>query len=230
LKAVLKLGGFAFDSDLSGKNIDRYARIVRDFSKSNRLVIVTGGGSIARKYITAARDLGASEFFCDQIGIHVSRLNARLFATVLRESAVQNIPESPDDLVESLNSELTVVMGGLQPGQSTNAVAALAAEAMHADLLVNATKVDGVYTADPRKDPNAKKLDEVTPDQLMKILSTEGFKAGEYDLMDPLALRIIKRSSIHTVIVDGTDSSNIEKALHRKRVGTRIISSERRSR
>ncbi len=230
MKAVLKLGGFAFDSDLSGKNIDRYARIVRDFSKSNRLVIVTGGGSIARKYITAARDLGASEFFCDQIGIHVSRLNARLFATVLRESAVQKIPESPDDLVESLSSELTVVMGGLQPGQSTNAVAALAAEAMHADLLVNATKVDGVYTADPRKDPNARKLDEVTPDQLMKILSTEGFKAGEYDLMDPLALRIIKRSNIHTVIVDGTDSSNIEKALHRKRVGTRIVSSERRSR
>ena len=153
LKAVLKLGGFVFDSDLSGKNIDRYARIVRDFSRSNRLIIVTGGGSIARKYIAAARELGASEFFCDQIGIHVSRLNARLLATVLREFAVQEIPETPDDLVGLLRSELAVVMGGLQPGQSTNAVAALAAEAMHADLLVNATKVDGAYTTDPRKDP-----------------------------------------------------------------------------
>ena len=230
MKAVLKLGGFIFDSELSDKIIDRYAGILREFSKRNRLVVVTGGGSIARKYITAARDLGASEFFCDQIGIHVSRLNARLLATALRESACQKIPESPDDLVESLNSELIVVIGGLQPGQSTNAVAALAAEAMHADLLVNATKVDGAYTTDPRRDPNAKKLDEVTPDQLMKILSTEGFKAGEYDLMDPLALRIIKRSNIHTVIVDGSDSSNIEKALRGKRIGTRIIPAERRSR
>jgi len=101
---------------------------------------------------------------------------------------------------------------------------------MCADLLVNATKVDGAYTADPRKDPNAKKLDEVTPDQLMKILSTEGFKAGEYDLMDPLALRIIKRSNIHTVIVDGTNPANIEKALHGKRIGTRIMPAKERSR
>jgi uridylate kinase len=230
LKAVLKLGGFVFDSESPGKNVDRYARIVRAFSKRNRLVIVTGGGSVARKYITAARELGASEFSCDQIGIHVSRLNARLLATALAESAVQKIPQSPDELVESLSSELTVVIGGLQPGQSTNAVAALAAEVMRADLLVNATKVDGAYTADPRTDPNAKKLDEVTPDQLMKILSTEGFKAGEYDLMDPLALRIIKRSNIHTVIVDGTNSANIEKALHGKRIGTRIMPAKERSR
>ena len=230
MKAVLKLGGFVFDSESPGENIDRYARIVEDFSKRNRLVIVTGGGSIARKYITAARELGASEFFCDQIGIHVSRLNARLLATALRESAIQKIPQSPDELAESLSSKLTVVIGGLQPGQSTNAVAALAAEAMCADLLVNATKVDGAYTADPHKDPNAKKLDEVTPDQLMKILSTEGFKAGEYDLMDPLALRIIKRSNIHTIIVDGTNPANIEKALHGKRIGTRIMPAKERSR
>ena len=230
MKAVLKLGGFAFDSELSGKKIDTYARVIKEFSKRNRLVVVTGGGSIARKYIAAARDLGASEFVCDQIGIHVSRTNARLLAAALQGSAFHKIPESPDNLIESIDSGLIVVMGGLQPGQSTNAVAALAAEAMRAHLLVNATKVDGVYTVDPRKDPNAKKLDEVTPDELIKILSTEGFKAGEYDLMDPLALRIIKRSNIHAVIVDGRDPSNIEKALQGKHIGTRIISTERRSR
>jgi uridylate kinase len=140
------------------------------------------------------------------------------------------MPESPDDLMASIGSNLIVVMGGLQPGQSTNAVAALAAEAMRADLLVNATDMDGAYTADPRKDPNATKLDEVTPDELTKILSTEGFKAGEYDLMDPLALRIIKRSKIPAVIVDGRDPSNIAKALSGKRIGTRIVPTERRSR
>jgi uridylate kinase len=90
--------------------------------------------------------------------------------------------------------------------------------------------VDGAYTADPLKDPNATKLDEVTPDELTKILSTEGFKAGEYDLMDPLALRIIKRSKIPAVIVDGRDPSNIAKALSGKRIGTRIVPTERRSR
>jgi len=140
------------------------------------------------------------------------------------------MPESPEDLMASIASGLIVVMGGLQPGQSTNAVAALAAEAMRADLLVNATDVDGVYTADPRKDPNARKLDKVTPDELMGILSTEGFKAGEYDLMDPQALRIIKRSKTPAIIVDGRDPSNVEKALRGKGIGTRIVPTERRSR
>jgi uridylate kinase len=230
LKAVLKLGGFAFDSELSGKKLGTYAKVIKEFSRRNRLVVVTGGGSIARKYIVAARDLGASEFVCDQIGVRVSRSNAKLLAASLEGAAYSKIPESSDDLMESIDSGLIVVMGGLQPGQSTNAVAALAAEAMRADLLVNATKVDGAYTADPRRDPNAKKLDEVTPDELMKILSTEGFKAGEYDLMDPLALRIIKRSGIEVVIVDGRDPSNIAKALQGRRIGTKIISTERRSR
>lgn len=126
-----------------------------------------------------------------------------------------------------MGSNLIVVLGGLQPGQSTNAVAALAAEAMRADLLVNATDVGGVYTADPRKDPNAKKLDKVTPEELMTILSTEGFRAGEYQLMDPLAIRIIQRSGLPVVIVDGRDPSNIEKALRGKRIGTRIVPGER---
>jgi uridylate kinase len=229
LKAVLKLGSAVFDSELSGKRISSYVRVIREFSKRNRLVVVTGGGSNARKYIAAARELGASEFVCDQIGIHVSRLNARLLAAALGESAFPTMPKSPDDLMESIGSELIVVMGGLQPGQSTNAVTALAAEAIRADLLVNATTVDGVYTADPRKDPKARKLDEVTPDELMEILSKEGFKAGEYDLMDPLALRIIKRSKIPAIIVDGRDPSNIEKALDGKRVGTTIVPGERRS-
>ena len=227
---MLKLGGFVFDSELSGKKVGAYAMVMKEFSRKNRLVAVTGGGSIARKYIAAARELGASEFECDQIGIHVSRLNAKVLATALGEAALTNMPESPDDLMASMGSNLIVVMGGLQPGQSTNAVAALAAEAMRADLLVNATDVDGVYTADPRKDPNARKLDEVTPDELTEILSTEGFKAGEYDLMDPLALRIIKRSKIPAIIVDGRDPSNIAKVLDGKRIGTKIVPTERRSR
>jgi uridylate kinase len=229
LKAVLKLGSVVFDSELSGNKISSYAKVIKEFSKRNRLVVVTGGGSSARKYIAAARELGASEFVCDQIGIHVSRLNARLLAAALGESAFPKMPESSDDLMESMGSELIVVMGGLQPGQSTNAVTALAAEAIRADLVVNATKVDGAYTADPRKDPKARKLDEVTPDELMEILSMEGFKAGEYDLMDPLALRIIKRSKVPAIIVDGRDPSNIKKALSGKRVGTRIVPAERRS-
>jgi len=227
LKVVVKLGGSIFDPEPSAKRIDGYARVIKAFSKKNQLVVVTGGGSMARKYIAGARELGASEAVCDQIGIQVSRLNARLLAAGLGDSAFPEILDRLEDLPRFATSGLIVVMGGLQPGQSTNAAAALAAETIRADLLVNATDVDGVYSADPRKDPSAKKLDEVTSEELERILSREGFRAGEYALMDPLALRIIKRSGIPVRIVDGQDPSNVEKALHGKRIGTMIVSMKR---
>jgi uridylate kinase len=114
-------------------------------------------------------------------------------------------------------------MGGLTPGHSTNAVAAIAAETIVADLFINATDVDGVYTTDPSKDPKAKKLDEVTLERLNEILSKTDISAGEYDLMDPLALRIIQRSKIPTVILDGRAPSNVLKALQNERTGTRVV-------
>lgn len=220
---MLKLGGFAFDPEIPSGKIEQYAKVIAAFSRKNQLAVVTGGGVIARKYIAAARALGGSETVCDQIGIHVSRLNARLLGTALGTSAFPDIPDRLEDLAASTITGLVVVMGGLQPGQSTNAVAALAAEVMHADLLVTATNVDGVYTADPRKDPRARKLDEVTPEELMKILASEGIRAGEYALMDPIAVRIIQRSRIPAVVIDGRDPSNLDRAFRCKRIGTRIV-------
>lgn len=227
MKVVLKLGGFAFDDALTATKIHEYARVIRAFCAKNQMIVVTGGGPIARKYIAAARGLGASETVCDQIGIHVSRLNARLLATALEGAVFPEIPESIEDLTTCIQSGLIVVMGGLQPGQSTNATAALAAEVMRADLLVNATNVAGVYSADPQKDPHAKKLDEVTPDQLMEILSEARFRAGKYELMDLVAIRIIKRSRIPAIVIDGRDASNIDKALHGKHIGTRVLAAKR---
>jgi len=114
-------------------------------------------------------------------------------------------------------------MGGLTPGHSTNAVAAIAAETISADLFVNATDVDGVYTGDPSKDPKARRLEEVTVDELSQILSKTGMAAGEYDLMDLLALRIIQRSKISTVILNGRTPENVLKALRNEGTGTRLI-------
>jgi uridylate kinase len=114
-------------------------------------------------------------------------------------------------------------MGGLTPGHSTNAVAAIAAETVGAELFVNATDVDGVYSSDPEKDKNAKKLEQVTVAELTAILSKKEMTAGSYELMDPLALRIVARSKITTVVVDGRNPNNVYLALKNETVGTRIV-------
>ena len=187
------------------------------------MVIVTGGGRIARYYIRAAREMDVPESLCDHLGILASRLNARLLVDGLGESAFPQVPTSIDELKHYFASGKIVGMGGLTPGHSTNAVAAIAAETIKADLFVNATDVDGVYTSDPSKDSKAAKLDEVTVDQLNKILSTMAITAGAYELMDPLALRLIQRSQIPTVILDGRNPINVLKALQNEHAGTRVV-------
>ncbi len=221
MKAVIKLGGFVFSEDRP--LVADYVKLLRDFVGEHHLVVVAGGGPIARAYINAARTMGIPESLCDQLGILVTRLNARLLVDGLGEYAFSEIPVNIDELKHYFASGKIVAMGGLQPGHSTNAVAAIAAETISAELFVNATDVEGVYTADPRKDSRAVKLDEVSVGRLTEILSNADISAGAYDLMDPLALRIIKRSKIPTVILNGQDPQNLVRAVRYEKVGTKIV-------
>jgi uridylate kinase len=223
LKAVIKLGGFAFPSRLKKPVVKDYVKLLRGLVGEHHLVIVTGGGEIARAYIGAARELGVSEALCDHLGILVSRLNARLLVDGLGEYAFPEIPITIGELKHYFASGKIVAMGGLTPGHSTNAVAAIAAETVGAELLINATDVDGIYSSDPRKDKSAKRLDKVTVAQLTAILSKMEIVAGAYELMDPLALRIIQRSKLRTVVVDGRKPTNVARALRNERLGTRIV-------
>ena len=223
MKAVLKLGGFAFPNEGEQPLVEEYVKLLMRFVGEHHIVVVTGGGRIARTYIKTARDMAVPESLCDQIGILVSRLNARLLVDGLGEYAFPEIPESIDGLKHYFASGKIVAMGGLTPGHSTNAVAAIAAETIRAELIVNATDVDGVYTSDPSKDKGAKKFDEVTVSRLNEIVSKIEITAGAYDLMDPLALRIIGRSKIPTVILNGRRPENVAKALRNEAIGTRIV-------
>lgn len=224
---VLKVGGFAFaETQKEPSLVQQYVNLLKELAGTHQLVVVAGGGSIARSYINVARRMGVPESLCDQLGILVSRLNARLLVDGLGEHAFPEIPTSVDELKHYFTSGKIVAMGGLQPGHSTNAVAAIAAETVKADLLVNVTDVDAVYTSDPNRDPSAKRLDEVTVTQLTEILSGNEISAGTYELMDPIALRIIQRSRISTVIVDGRTTDNVLKATRNQKTGTRIIVSK----
>jgi len=222
LKAVIKLGGFAFPNRPEKPLVKEYVTLLTGLVSEHQLVVVTGGGEVARAYISAAREMSVSESLCDQLGILASRLNARLLVDGLGEYAFPEIPVTIDELKHYFASRKIVAMGGLTPGHSTNAVAAIAAETVGAELFVNATDVEGVYSSDPEKDKNATKLDEVTIAELTGILSKTGMTAGAYDLMDPLALRIIARSKLRTVVVNGRNPTNVARALRNEKVGTSI--------
>jgi uridylate kinase len=224
LKIVIKIGGYAFPLETDVNMISEYANLLKKLRKEGHdIVAVTGGGENARKYIESARKLGGTESFCDMIGIQVSRLNAYLLITKLNEDAYPSPPININELVEALTAGKIVVLGGLQPGQSTNAVAAIAAEAIRAHMLINTTDVDGVYTADPKKDPKAKKIPVITVNELFDIVSRDKIFAGSYKLFDLSAVKIIERSKIPTWIVDGRNVKNVLKVVNGEKVGTQII-------
>jgi uridylate kinase len=185
-------------------------------------IIVAGGGSIARHYISHARSSGADESSLDELGIEISRLNAKLLIYALKHKAYPHPPTTLQEIRNAVDSGTIVVTGGLHPGHSTNGTAALIAEKVKASEFLNATDVDGVYDLDPKKYKQAKMFRRIELKKLRSMLVHEESLAGEYDLMDLLALKIIERSKIKTRILKA-EIKTLEKAIKGGSVGTEIV-------
>ena len=224
MRAVVKLGGALFHREPNVAALKEMGKVLEGFvAKGNQLVLVAGGGENARTYISAARKLGAEESTCDLLGIQITRANAELLRLALGSIASSRILTTLSDLPHCAGSGKAVVMGGLQPGQSTSAVAALAAEITRAEILVNGTDVDGVYTEDPKKNPKAKLIRSVHVDKLLNWAMSGEVFAGRYELLDPLAIKIMQRARIPTRFVSLGDPSNVLAALQGKDIGTRVL-------
>jgi len=224
MRAVVKLGGALFRREPDVTALKDMGNALSGFVREgNQLVLVAGGGENARTYIGAARKLGAEESTCDLLGIQITRANAELLRLAMGSIASSKIPTMLSDLPHCVRPGKAVVMGGLQPGQSTNAVAALAAEITRAEILVNGTDVDGIYTEDPKKNPKAKLIRSVNVDKLLSWAMGGEVFAGRYELLDPLAIKIMQRAKIPTRFVSLADPGNILAALQGEDIGTRVV-------
>jgi len=220
-RIVIKLSGKVFGIE-DTKMLKDYATFFVKISKVCQPIIVAGGGNIARHYISNARSSGADESTLDELGIEVSRLNAKLLIYALKNKAYPHPPITLLEVRRAVDSGLIVVAGGLHPGQSTNGTAALIAEKTKASEFLNATDVDGIYDSDPNKNKKAKKFRRIELKKLRNLLVREDSIAGSYDLMDIVALKIIERSKIKTRILKA-DLKTLEKAIKGYSVGTEII-------
>ena len=223
-RIVIKLSGRIFGID-NTKILKDYASFLVKISKICQPIVIAGGGNIARHYITHARSSGADESTLDELGIEISRLNAKLLIYALKNKAYSHPPTTLQEVRHAVDDGLIVVAGGLHPGQSTNGTAALIAEKINAEQFLNATDVDGVYDMDPNKFKNAKKFKRIELKNLRNMLVHEDSLAGGYDLMDIVALKIIERSKIKTRILKA-DIKTLEKAIKGADVGTQIILSK----
>ncbi len=221
MKIVLSLGGSVFMRELKAKRVEKFARAIEEISTGNKVFVVVGGGRVARDYIRVAKELGADNTMCDYIGIEVTRLNALLLC-----SAIKDCPKSvPKDFREAYELSKVydiVVMGGTFPGHTTDATSALLAEFVGADVILNATSVDGIYSEDPTKNPNARRFDVIKADELLDIILKLPAEAGSNFPLDPLSVKIIQRSGIKAVVFLG-EPENIVRVVKGEGIGTVVI-------
>lgn len=215
---VIKLGGsllFNKDFTINSELIIQFSNIIRSKGNFDTIVVICGGGSIAREYINVIRNFNKNEAFCDTIGIDLSRINSKLIIASLGKIAYPIVPKDIEQLSRAVLSNKIVVMGGLQPGQSTTSVALEVAELIESEALVILTDVEGIYDKDPNIHRDAKLFNQISYDKLQDlIINQSGTKqalAGEYRIFDLVSLQILRRSKIKVYIISGKDLNQFLK-------------------
>ncbi|MFO8133326.1 MAG: UMP kinase [Thermoplasmatota archaeon] len=217
MNVVVSLGGSLLDTD-DVAMLRRLGELFAGAADDMGLYVVTGGGATARRYIQAGRALGAPEQQLDVMGIAATRLNARIIAAAMGCST--GIPGSVE---EAAGLAPPVVMGGTVPGHSTDAVGAMLAREVAAERFVIATDVDGIYTDDPKRHPDAERYEQISIAELRRLAPDSWRQAGTSSPVDGIACRIIGEASIATAVVNGTSLEMLENAIYgREFYGTRI--------
>ncbi|WP_435333972.1 UMP kinase [Haloarchaeobius sp. TZWWS8] len=225
MKVVVSIGGSVLAPELDAGRVSAYADVINELVADGcQVAAVVGGGGVARDYIGTARDLGANEIELDQLGIDVTRLNARLLIAALGENVVTAPARNYEQAGEIMRNGDVCVMGGVAPAQTTDAVSAAVAEYVGADLLVYATSVPGVFSADPNEDADAEKYERLSAEELVDVIADIEMAAGASAPVDLLAAKIIQRSGMRCIVLDGNVPDRVLKAVrHGEHDGTDII-------
>ena len=159
----------------------------------------------------------------DNLGVKSTHINALLFMAALGPTADQTrIYQRGSDLRHAPTDKI-LVGGGYKPGSSTDYRAVIFAKNMQADLIINATDIDGVYTKNPKLHQDAEKLPTLTCLRLEEIIKKNTRQApGEYGLFDLKAVRLAKNLDIPIIIIDGTDPEEILRAAAGTHSGSTI--------
>lgn len=229
-RILLKLSGESLQGK-QGYGIDterlmEYARQIKEVTEMGvQVAIVIGGGNIFRGMSGATR--GFDRVTGDQMGMLATVINSLALRSALESigapavtyTAVNMYPVgqyySSRAAINSLNhGEVAILAGGTGcPFFTTDTGAALRAVEIRADVMLKGTRVDGIYTADPEKDPDAKKFDKITYDEVYQ----RGLK-----VMDLTATAMCKENHMPIIVFDMDTPGNLENLIAGKKIGTLV--------
>lgn len=196
--------------------------ILSYIAKGKKFIIIVGGGKTSRRYQEAARKITRlTNDDVDWLGIHASRLNAHLLRTIFRDVSYKKLFTSQKDINTHIRKSV-IIAAGFRPGSSTDLRAVQLSHAFKATMVLNLSNIDYVYSKDPKRNKNAKKIDQISWKDFRKIVGNQ-WDPGANTPFDPVASKLAQQLGKKVIIARGTNINNLVRILEGKKfVGTVI--------
>lgn len=229
-RILLKLSGESL-MGAQGHGIDttrlnEYAMQIKEITASGvQVAIVIGGGNIFRGLSGASK--GFDRYKGDQMGMLATVINSLALAsalesvevkarvlTAIRMEPIGEFYSKPRAIEALKNGEVVILSAGTgNPYFTTDTGSSLRGIEVEADVMLKGTRVDGIYTADPEKDPTATKFDAITYDEVIK----RGLK-----VMDITATAMCKENNLPIIVFDMDTVGNLVKVVRGEAIGTYV--------
>jgi len=213
---IISLGGsLIVPDDVDAVFLSGFKKLLEEEVKSGKeFVVITGGGKTARRYQAAGKEIAnLHKDQVDWIGVYSLTLNAEFVRILFGDLAHEKVAKNPNDLKDVRKP---IVIGGAEGiGCSTDYDAVLFAEATGAHRLVNLSNIDFVYDKDPKKYPDAKKIEKISWPDFRKIIP-EKWEPGLNSPFDPVAAREAEKLSLEVAIMNGKNLENLKNYLDGK--------------
>ena len=221
---VISLGGSLIVPDqIDTDFLKSFKTLVLSYmAKGKKFVIITGGGKLNRRYNDAAKMLGNPSIEdLDWIGIASLKLNAELLRVIFGEYAENKVI---DNLSNNFSFEKSIVIGSAyEPGKSSDWDAVQAAKNIGAKKIINLSNTDYVYDSDPKLNPNAKKIEQISWTEYRKIIPRE-WTSKLNSPFDPIASEVAQKEDMQVVIMNGKPIDNLAKCLNGEKFMGTVIS------
>ncbi|MCX6747134.1 MAG: UMP kinase [Candidatus Pacearchaeota archaeon] len=221
---ILSLGGsLIIPEDINLNYLNKFKKIVLRNTRKYKFIIVCGGGSVARKYISALKETKINEKLQSLVGISATRINARFMNYFFNLDAEQGIPHTLKLLKKYIKKRDVVFCGALEykPNQTSDSTAAEIAKKFKT-IFINLTNVDGMYNQNPSEHKNAKFIPKISWHEFYNRANRTKFRPGQHFILDQTAAKIIMNNKIPTYIL-GKNLGEFEKLLKNKKFKGTII-------
>lgn len=199
------------------------ALILERVKKGDRFILVIGGGATCRQYQDAAKKVvKMTDVDLDWLGIHTTIFNANFVRFLFKDIAYEKVITNPNKKIPTRAP--IILAAGHEPGASTDIDAVLMAKTYGAKELMNLSNIEYVYTKDPNKFADAKKIERIDWATFRKEVVGDKWTPGFNAPFDPIASKHAQKLGLKVSILKGTNLGEVKKALTGKKFkGTVIV-------